>query len=1760
MTDPLDTPPSSPPASPVDRVTNALRQLGESIKGKDKAEYVTLLQARIEQLKLTDEELKKLQERVVNNVEIPEVLERMFEEGPEARKAVLQVTREELETLKASIFTPSGIGDSLEKAAEKVLPEGWSKKMSRNQKIAFTSATGIVVGVVAWKGISWLLSRGKKSVEAGKEAAKKSGGWLKKILIISGVSLAAFFGIDYLRRKFSLGGIFGAGKDKLSGIQDRLSQVEFGREPWKKYGLDEQNYLRVTEIYRTQREGGTVEIHQIFNEQGNTDDVNYNKFIEDMQKKYEIKEADDVPYARAEVALKNYESNLEVALSHLQTWVENHYLEVAVGTYLAARLGILRAILAGGATTAKKSLQIANAMRRWGMRHPIISLFLLGGSAVALWQAIRTSKDKAFLPENLQELTGACALDKPLFLGSLGSVSADKISSLREYAKEVGHIGSDYGVWLAGQIGDFIAQLDTSLPEIIGLEEDEVILQRNTSCMDTLRDWIVNGKKQAGTSAARIKDGTVERYEIALKRLDEFQIAWFDNLHTDNSGNDESQKTFQSLQKAMRNISVDLVIENGIVKWKHAQMDEALDFCVDPSVQNKDRIHALSQELYHGESDATYIFSRALQHLRELQQEGADKMDWLTDSKGVAMVLGNFVYFTDPKNVKNYFVAPVDIVFGWMTDPDITLKEWGATVATGTVTTGIFSLNMAMLAKLKRVAVGGGPLRKSKLGRLALNVTPGVSQGNLLVNMYRGVADFNMVRKLGLSRGRYVNNVLSRAGIRPHWIRTIAYGDFAELDDIAFRIGNRNLTKGSTLPELRKLLRKEVIEKLKKVKVRELNLKNWGGRLFTRGKILDFEDVYDDVLRSFKDSNIRVMPRIAPPPLPHSAGKLPPPLPNSAGRTARAVGDGVVAGGMPNPDTASNRPPLRIYDPDADAAVDAADDGAKAPKGKLEPDVIARRQAALDFADGLTDVKKSEKVLRALDEVGISRNLQTAIQSNAEFRTALFNHLDTLDDPEKVLTKLNTAFGKIERASDLNRLSGMVCTEKKMAKLLTLADNGADLSKAFSKMAKFAKILDGVAIVGDAFAIYVTVHEIIETGNMIEDLDKRGGNDELRAKYMQRYAYHAAELGVAGTGIVAGGLVLAGIGSAVATPVAIATLPITAVIYGAYNGHKWEENKTRKAKDWAAENTLVALIADTRSYDFDERVGHAWNISMGDGEWMYAINPIMAPNRMAYRLFSGDFQKDTERLIEDIKKVNREMIEAVVIHTTTIQVPEQVMGDDGEPRDLTDKEVKEFKEQVTAYKDAKVDYIYSQSKDPLHAIKSGADVADLMRNAESFALLAKDRASVIAMKEQAEQQGDSSTAQRLELILDEGRSKTDRAKEYGEFLDEKKLESIYARYLIQSMIQEDGDSDKLQKQIEIDIGNYLVQKSKPVFTKFHVRANENNIVDWWPDGNAEKVIGAYLMPGYNKILKGQSSRIAQILSEAITKDLSGEKTEQYRSHPVTELRNETDRALKEIEDHLLGQTPMEIWESISESDREKFASAYAVPQGAYMPDLEEVGDRKQDAVHIEQLVNQSTGEVFAKSGHFYVKGAEGYQFIPIKEGIILGDNADTAITKIPSNDPYFLEAGEYAVWLPGETIDTAWWNNHTKEGSRKINVKENLEEKEREKKKERRERIYDRGVEYLEGNGAEWIGSYGGYGVYKLTYSWWDRAIEFYFDSEKSQWRVLIGDWTEDNSDRKRHALMGEDPKYYSVKNMAWGNSEKYNRVIRRLGWANELE
>ncbi len=599
------------------------------------------------------------------------------------------------------------------------------------------------------------------------------------------------------------------------------------------------------------------------------------------------------------------------------------------------------------------------------------------------------------------------------------------------------------------------------------------------------------------------------------------------------------------------------------------------------------------------------------------------------------------------------------------------------------------------------------------------------------------------------------------------------------------------------------------------------------------------------------------------------------------------------------------------------------------------------------LAELLKDAKNAEKVLA---NAKLEAKLEQLLQSNPEFARSLIRYLDSAKNPEKFLMALNKASASLEDASLLPKV---FASDNALKQAAALAEAGKEITPALKATGKLMRGLKfagkAVPVVADAAMIYTTILEWQKTNEEIERLERDGSNPELLALKRQEHSYQAANFGMAGVGVGAGMSALLGIGEAFTGPIALATLPVTAVLYSAYSAHELDEDFAKTERDWADES-LISLLAKGRSYSFHDRVGGLWKVA--HPEWHEALVPIYGQQlymaRMVKGLVTGELKQKQDELIAKMKTMGEKQVRAIVMHTTTVDVPKGMLQEDGRPNPPhTEEEVAPYREKAKRYVDAKVQYFLSMRQDETHVIRSYGDVTDLMDRAEAAGKLAADRPELekqlAALAGKTNDPEAQRNAEQLRAIL-QAQNGNEAVERYAAYLRDQQIDVFYATALMTLVAQESG-KDHAQ-DVEGSVRSLLRGLSQNAHLNFCLKVEEHfgSSARW--TSSVQKMFGSggddrarrYFEDKMEKSIREKGADLVRVLQR---------QSADPQESGVFEFRLAVQKAKEEVEKTLPGD-PEAIWQEYRNlSGEEKEKAEYAFEPGQKV----EMSEKQKQIMH-----------------------------------------------------------------------------------------------------------------------------------------------------------------------------------------------------------------
>ena len=368
--------------SPVEVVTELLKkkdvpaeQLETSLNGieeKDRQKFAEDFKKKFDSLEETEKQLinenlrslsiEKVQNQLNAMRRVTETLAPKTTEKPAQlpqSKAVEKapVTQTKPETKKG--------GDSW-------LPHTWNPHEWTAKEIATASAVSLGgIGLVVLARKLWNLVRGKKK-EPNTETKKGLFGNLLYWIPGVGLAIVGLVAAHEMLKKFDgyaklFDGVDKKVNESLTWMKNQITHPISGAE-WTKWDLTEEEWGKAQEICRrTPEKDRRVGLEKIYNARHR--EARFEDFLKAMNERHQDKLEDGVHYARASVAIRNYEDNIASAVSEVERWVKDHEAAVLAGvlvsTVVVGQLAVLRKILSAGTTALVTAKNLAKAMLEW---------------------------------------------------------------------------------------------------------------------------------------------------------------------------------------------------------------------------------------------------------------------------------------------------------------------------------------------------------------------------------------------------------------------------------------------------------------------------------------------------------------------------------------------------------------------------------------------------------------------------------------------------------------------------------------------------------------------------------------------------------------------------------------------------------------------------------------------------------------------------------------------------------------------------------------------------------------------------------------------------------------------------------------------------------------------------------------------------------------------------------------------------------------------------------------------------------------------------------------------------------------------------------------------------------------------------------------------------------------------------------------------------------------------------------------------------
>lgn len=795
-----------------------------------------------------------------------ELLQKKIDQSRESAKEQtgqreFESLRAELDTLRQEVARPEGTASPEAKMptvppAEKK-PEGFWNSVEKQLDVTqwsdgkkataatLTFGAAAILGFLAWRRSRKLAQKTEGTANAQANAvpppsSSKLGMALRMLLWVPVIGLAGYgvyrgakwfdaktSNLDYFKKqadawfKHSEEVIKEARAMKEEG-ETLLHRRQSGLH--EKYGIPTADVEKAEQIYLSRPpELAAQEIGQLFGAL-REQHPGYKVLMADLGKFDKKEEINGVRYVSAEWAMRNYELGVEQVVLEIGSWARTHSAEVTLAAAIAARMGVLHAIVSGGKTSLEKAIEIGRKLTEWGIKHPFASLAILGGSFLGL----RQLKKSITLPVNLHQLSKAALSEgMPIARGAIDAGSSAVLEGLRQAMRAIGPITENVAAWAATEGEKLFDLVRENIPEGATLDESEIIERNAVSAFGVLQNTLDQKRLTALQNDDR---ESVRGLEFAQTALVNLETEYLRFRASDTGLPDGTADALATLSTALGAVDITIETNDNIVQWRSKGMPAAIDLCVSPNVTDKLEMKRLSQKLRAEESFSSFVLWNAVEQFREREGNIMEK----GGGGYTGVLVGHLCHIFSPTEIGRYWIVPVDLLgdtlgFGpvlpdTLDRGDMTKsQDWAEHAQNWTaagITCTLFSIPAFAALKAVRFAIGGGPWLRSRVTRVAGTVIPGMSQINLFNNLRRVRDDARMVRRFGWFHGRSLNNVFYTLRLRPEYVAEVmTTQDVVKLRQIASEL---NLKISGDLEVMRTQLKEGILRKIWAVK--EANL------------------------------------------------------------------------------------------------------------------------------------------------------------------------------------------------------------------------------------------------------------------------------------------------------------------------------------------------------------------------------------------------------------------------------------------------------------------------------------------------------------------------------------------------------------------------------------------------------------------------------------------------------------------------------------------------------------------------------------------------------------------------------------------------------------------------------------------------------------------------------------------------------------------------------------------------------------------------
>lgn len=533
------------------------------------------------------------------------------------------------------IAESKNIQSGIEKASrgEKVeIPKNATKKerdvLAWIEKNPGKTTLMVGAGAVALYGIYKLFSSNSKSSEKSSGGLGKwilgglfgvgalGAGWSfkKKILEFFGMGALAkqLEGVDkkakeYLKYGIDQGRYYSGLSLWKTGFKDEARAVwgdkasEIEKDLIKKslkFGLNPEKYKKALEFWK---HGKLEEAEKMFGK----DKQNFEKFKKEREQKEKIEEIDGVKMTTPENALNIYKEELGLMTKEIIEWVEKHAVEMAIGTYLLYRIGVLKAARVAGGSVFQIAKELGMTLLKAGIKHKFVSLLVAGGALGVGYKAYSKLNKLNRLPAGLSEVGKWIKGNEKEALATMQGIAPDV-----DFSAIKGFTFSN----LRAELGSFLNELPGKMVDTVKSSKEKEVRQKEVKGVEELIKALEKNRKKKILKLHKEEMSAVKRQkEIGNinAQYDQWCSIYLQDLMIKLSTDGDFKLDSVEFKKMKNIVEIEggEMVDTGTkIIWRMNKKDAWTDLCISPEVKDLGLRYDVSKRLYTGEGFLTTMY------------------------------------------------------------------------------------------------------------------------------------------------------------------------------------------------------------------------------------------------------------------------------------------------------------------------------------------------------------------------------------------------------------------------------------------------------------------------------------------------------------------------------------------------------------------------------------------------------------------------------------------------------------------------------------------------------------------------------------------------------------------------------------------------------------------------------------------------------------------------------------------------------------------------------------------------------------------------------------------------------------------------------------------------------------------------------------------------------------------------------------------------------------------------------------------------